>query len=264
MKWLACIAALALTILSPRLTADAVAVHHTEGIVHGFLVLRTLDGVRLADGDLLQTAHGDRVTTRLVFRFKDGSVNDETAVYTQHERFHLVSDHLVQKGTMFPRAIDMTVNGETGEATTRYTDGHGAEKVETEKFDVPPDLSNGLINTLLKNVTPDDAPKTIAMIAATPKPRLVKLAVSSAGAERFSIAGTRHTATHYVLKVEIGGLAGVVAPIVGKQPPDAHVWILGGEFPAFVRSEQQLYLGGPVWRIELASPTWPRPARATK
>ena len=32
-------------------------------------------------------------------------------------------------------------------------------------------------------------------------------------------------ATHYVLKVEIGGLAGVVAPLVGKQPPDSHVWI---------------------------------------
>jgi hypothetical protein len=89
------------------------------------------------------------VTTRLVFHFKDGSVNDETAVYTQHERFHLVSDHLVQKGQTFPRAIDMTVDGETGEATTRYTDPHAAEKVETDKFDVPPDLSNGLINTLL-------------------------------------------------------------------------------------------------------------------
>ena len=36
--------------------------------------------------------------------------------------------------------------------------------------------------------------------------------------------------------------------------------ILGGEAPAFVKSEQSLYTGGPVWRIELVSPAWPRPA----
>ena len=67
---------------------------------------------------------------------------------------------------------------------------------------------------------------------------------------------------HYVLKVEIGGVAGVLAPIVGKQPPDSHVWIASGEVPVFVRGEQPFYAGGPVWRIELASPTWPKPATA--
>jgi hypothetical protein len=61
-----------------------------------------------------------------------------------------------------------------------------------------------------------------------------------------------------VIKVEIGGVAGVIAPLVGKQPPDSHVWILGGDSPAFVKAEQALYTGGPVWRIELASPAWPR------
>jgi len=38
------------------------------------------------------------------------------------------------------------------------------------------------------------------------------------------------------------------------------VWILGGDAPAFVKAEQALYIGGPVWRIELASPSWPRAA----
>ena len=57
-------------------------------------------------------------------------------------------------------------------------------------------------------------------------------------------------------KVDIGGLSGLLAPLLGKQPPDSHVWILGGEAPAFVKAEQPLYLGGPVWRIELVSPVW--------
>jgi len=27
--------------------------------------------------------------------------------------------------------------------------------------------------------------------------------------------------------------------------------------PAFVKSEQPFYMGGPLWRIELVSPVWP-------
>ena len=60
-----------------------------------------------------------------------------------------------------------------------------------------------------------------------------------------------------VLRVH-GGLAGLLAPLVGKQPKDASVWIIGGEAPGFVRSESQFYQGGPLWRIELASPDYPR------
>src|SRR5436853_5899782 len=42
--------------------ADSVPVLHKEGLMHGFLVLRTLDGKAIADGQLTQDARGDRVT----------------------------------------------------------------------------------------------------------------------------------------------------------------------------------------------------------
>jgi len=261
--------AIAGLIVPQVLHADPVPVRHAEGIVHGFLVLRTLDGAPIADGDLIQTSRGSRVTARLVFHFKDGSLHDETAVFSQARQFHLVSDHLVQNGPSFPTPMDMTITSSTGRVTVRYRDKDGQEKVEDERLELPADLANGLILTLLKNVTPGHVPPTVGYVAATPKPRLVKLAVSAAGEpERFSIGGSTRHATHYILKVEIGGLAGVFAPLVGKQPPDSHVWILGGEAPAFVKSEQALFLGGPVWRIELTSPVWPRertaPAPAKK
>src|SRR6266481_4129189 len=51
--------------------ADAVPVRHAEGLVHGFLALRSPNGKPLADGQLTQDAKGDRVTSRLSFRFKD-------------------------------------------------------------------------------------------------------------------------------------------------------------------------------------------------
>ena len=59
------------------------------------------------------------------------------------------------------------------------------------------------------------------------------------------------------MKIKIGGVAGVIAPIIGKQPADTHVWIMQGDAPAFVKSEGPLAPDGPIWRIELASPAWP-------
>src|SRR5262245_22349343 len=241
-----------------RLQAQPVATRYPEGVVHGFLVLRTVEGENLAGGDLIQTVRGNRVTSRIVFHFPDGSVHDEAAVFSQARRFSLLSYHLVQKGPKFPRPLDVKVEG--GQATVRYTDGDGDAKVETDKVEVTADLANGMVPVLLKNVRAGTAKTKFPMLAATPKPRQVTLEITPAGEETFSIAGTPRKAIHYVIKVDIHGIAGVLAPLVGKQPPDNHVWILAGEAPAFVKSEGPLYVGGPIWRIELASPTWPRRA----
>lgn len=135
----------------------------------------------------------------------------------------------------------------------RYSDDEGEARVETERMELPADLANGMMSVLLKNARPGTVP-SLSYVAATPKPRLVKLEISAMPADRFRVGWRGRTATHYVVKPEVGGLAGVVAPLVGKQPPDAHVWIMGGTAPAFVRAEQTLYTGGPVWRIELTSP----------
>jgi len=245
-----------------HLRAEPVAVRYTEGLVHGFLALRTLDGRTIADGDLSQVAKGGQVTARIVFRFHDGSQHDETTVFTQRERFRLASYHLVQKGASFPRPLEMSIDAGRGQVTVRYADDKGRPKTESESLALPPDLANGLVSTLLKNV-PSEAPPTLSYVAATPKPRLVKLAVSATGPNRFSTGQRGRSAVHYVLKVDPGGLGGLIAPLIGKQPPDAHVWVMGGDAPAFVKAEQALYVGGPIWRIELTSPVWPHPTKVT-
>ena len=90
--WRASVVLVAVICLVPPAQADPIAVRFAEGVVHGFLTLRSPGGPLLASGDLLQTASGGRVTSRLVFRFADGSVSDETAVFTQRGHFRLVSD----------------------------------------------------------------------------------------------------------------------------------------------------------------------------
>jgi hypothetical protein len=246
------------------LLADSVAVRQTEGQLHGFLVLRTPDGAPIADGDLIQSSRGGKVTSRLIFHFKDGSLQDETTVFSQNGRFQLLSDHLVQKGPSFPRQIDSSLDGSTGLATVRYTEGNGKEKVETEQLKLPPDVANGMIPVLLQNLPPGTQSTTVSMMVASPKPLIVKLVITAEGEDSFSTAGARHKATRFDIKVDIGGVRGVVAPLVGKQPPDTHVWILGGESPAFVKSEGSSCEGCPIWRTELVSPVWERAASDTR
>jgi len=212
----------------------------------------------MASGDLIQTSRGDRVTSRLVFHFKDGSVQDETAVFTQSGRFRLLTDHMFQRGPTFPHPMDVSIDAVNGHVTVRYREDDGKEETAEERMPLPPDLSNGIMLTLLKNIPPDAASTEVSMVAATPKPRLVKLAITRAGEDPFSAGEASHRATRFNVKIELGGLAGIIAPIIGKQPHDTSVWILEGEAPGFVRSEGQMYQGGPLWRIELASPVWPR------
>jgi hypothetical protein len=251
-------ALVATIVLAAAASADPVVVRHAEGLVHGFLSLRSPEGAILATGDLIQNVRGDRVTNRLVFHFKDGSLSDETGVFSQRGHFKLLQYHLVHKGAAFEQPLDMTIDASTGQVTVRYKNDHGEDKTEQEQMKMPADLVNGMIITVLKNVRPDALPPSLSMIVPTPKPRMVKLEISVAGVEPFSTAGMARKATHYVLKVDIGGVAGFVAPLIGKQPPDSHVWILEGEAPAFVRSRAPMFMGGPLWQTELVSPIWPR------
>jgi hypothetical protein len=244
------------SLIHPKaLVAEQIPVRHVEGVTHGFLVLRTLDGSAIADGDLKQVVKGARVTSNLTFRFKDGSFYEETTVFSQRRRFHLLSDRVVQKGPSFKQQTDTSIDAVTKQITVRTTE-NGKEKVTTRHLDLPPDVANGLILTLVKNIEPNVPQTTVSMVAASSKARLIKLNISPQGEETFSVGVINYTAHHFVVKVEIPGVAGVVAPVVGKQPPDIHIWVIKSEAPVFVQFEGPLYQEGPVWRLELTKPDY--------
>jgi len=96
-----------------------VPVRHAEGLVHGFLVVRTMEGDVIAHGDLTQNAHGGGVTSRLVFHFKDGSLQDETVVYSQRKTFRVLRYKLLQKGPSFPHPTSLALDTSSGQATVQ-------------------------------------------------------------------------------------------------------------------------------------------------
>jgi hypothetical protein len=96
------------------------------------------------------------------------------------------------------------------------------------------------------------------MVVMTPKPRVVKLVVSSQGEDNCSVVGSPRKATHYEIKIDLGGIAGVVAPLIGKAPPNIQIWIIGGQATTFAKEVGPLYAEGPMMTIQLASPVWPK------
>jgi hypothetical protein len=82
--------------------------------------------------------------------------------------------------------------------------------------------------------------------------------IQPGAAQPFFVEGRKRSSREYELKPELGPLMAVIAEIAGKSPPTYHVWMLREDVSAFLAAEGPLYLGGPVWRIELTSPRWPK------
>src|SRR5690242_10965924 len=155
---------LALTMLLLQTPAFAQqTVRYQEGVTHGFLILRDEQGKAIAEGDLMQTAHGDRVSSRLVFHFKDGSLEDESTTFSQRGKFRLLTDRHIQKGPSFKQPEDIFIDGATGQVVSQTTEKDGKQKTIAAHVTVPPELANGILFTMIKNLGPDTAHATFAL-----------------------------------------------------------------------------------------------------
>ncbi len=153
---LAILLLLACALSSASISATPVAVLYQEGLLHGFLTLKTLDGTlhrgrRCHPGPSWQSDH-DPPHIPLQGRFATGrkppfSLNAATSgssVITSCRR-----------GRRSSNATEVTIALSTGQVTIQYTDDDGKDKTVSERMKLPPDLANGLVLTLLKNLPPD-------------------------------------------------------------------------------------------------------------
>jgi len=257
-KWAPVAAAFCLLISSANLSTQPVHVHFQEGVTHGFLVLREPHGKVIATGDMLQRATNDKhFYSQLIFHFYDGSLYSETTTFEEHGTFKLISDHLVEKGPSFREQSEQWIDVPKREFKARTVDEHGKSKyVEKHKMKLPDDVINGLVYLVIKNIEPTAKSTSVSMIVGSPKPRTVKLIITPRSEGTFLVGESKRKMLHYVIHIDITGVAGVVAPLIGKQPPDEQIWIASGEVPTFLKERGELYNGGPIWTIELAGPHW--------
>jgi hypothetical protein len=221
---------------------------------HGFLILHDAAGATLASGELTQVHYKHQITLHVVFHFRDGSLDDETTVYSQGETIRLISDRHIQRGKSFPHPCDVMIDVGKQQVSVRDL-STTTDEAKTEHMDLPPDLSNGILLSMVQNMQAN-TPIEVSYVALSPKPRMVKLAISRGAEDPFTVGGRSYKAVIYDVKVHLGGVAGIVAPMIGKQPPDSHVWVTESRVPAVIRMDAALYTDGPIWSVRLASPVW--------
>ena len=146
--------------------------------MHRFMVARSEAGKIIASGEFSQVVQGDEVTMRLTYKFVDGSIDDETTTYRQQGAFRLVRNHHIQQGPFFVKPVNFTVEAATGIATSRTADKNGNVHVESHHIDLPDDLANGFVGTLLLNVPQNATPFRVGMLAPVGGGRMIHLLIS--------------------------------------------------------------------------------------
>jgi len=178
-------------------------------------------------------------------------------MYVEERVYTLRSYRLVQRGPTFPSDMEISLERGTGKYRVKTKDHKdGRERTLEGTIDLPPDVYNGMILTVVKDLS-KGAAETVHYVAFTPEPRLIQLSMTPVGEQRVLVGDLAKTATHYVFKARLGVWLTLFATLLGRVPPDQHVFILSEDVPAFVRFEGPVYPTGPVWRIELTSPSLP-------
>jgi hypothetical protein len=245
--------------------------------------------------------NGDHVSTRLTFRFPEGSSrgflvlrSTNGSVLASGELRQMVNgDHVSTRLTFRFRdgSVDdeMTTYAQTPRLrllidhhiqrgpsyphpmdmtvdavrgiVTTHLRRDGRGSVERQHVDLPPDTSNGLVFQIIKNLDPKVDSVQIPVILGGSKPRLIKLSISLDGEDTFFVAGLPCKARRYVVKAELGPLTKIAAALTSKTPADMRIWVAEGDPPAMLQAEGQLYEGGPVWRVDVTGPVLPSPNR---
>jgi hypothetical protein len=231
--------------------AEPISVRHIQRPMHRFMVARSEAGKIIAKGEFSQVVQGDEVTMRLTYKFVDGSIDDETTTYRQQGTFRLIRNHHIQKGPFFVKPADFTVEASSGIATSRTADKNGNIHVESHHIDLPDDLANGFVGTLLLNVPQNTTPFRVGILTPVGGGRLIRILISPEGEQPFYTTGQTLKPTVFRIHPELGGIVGVIASLNGLQPKDVMVWVLEGEEPAVVRIVGQLGGYGPVVSSEL-------------
>jgi len=227
--------------------AETVAVRFAEGVAHGFPVLRSVDGEELAGGEFTQVSRDDVVESRFVFRFRDGSLYDETVVFSQRGVFRLERYRVVQRGPSFPETLEASIERSSGRYDVRYrADEDSPEERLSGRFALPEDVYSGMLGTLMKNLASADN-QIVQLLVFTPQPRVVKVQIAAAGEDTLMLGRRPVPTIRYLIKPQLGMFASLL--VIDLAP--IQCWIIGGEAPAFVKFQGPLYFMGPVWRIEL-------------
>jgi len=256
-RWCGSAAAALVALFVGGADAAPIKVRYSESATQGWVQLTDLTGKVLGHGELTQWPERRAIANRLVIHFDDGSLYDEHVRFSQQGVFRLLSYRLVERGPSFTPSSDVQFDRSGHYRASQRATPDAQEETAMGTIAIPDDASNGMLSMLLRNL-PAGTSATTHLMAFTPKARVLDLHLTPEGRDPFSVGSIAGTAIRFLAEPHVPGVTGVMATIVGKQPPSVRFWTTGGRTPVFVRFEGPLYADGPSWRIVQEVPRWPR------
>ncbi len=223
-------------LLAAVAAAGPIPLRWPQGSLHGFPSMSDGSGNVVADGELTQELHGQRLEVRIRWSFRDGRVAVETDTFHAgrdlvQERFSWAEERAGEELRSF------TADFERGRATSAVRRGARVER-EQAHLDLPRGRSFAGYGTALAVAQLGLAAggtAEITFVAFTPKPHAVTLRVSQDREERIPAAGRSIPCDRFTLHPEIPFPANVFV-----HARDAHLWLTRRAPPALLRAEQNL------------------------
>jgi hypothetical protein len=215
-----------------------------EGTAHGFPVLRSSAGKKLADGDFSQWLEGGRLHVRITYDFGRGRRVEEKVVFRQSPR--LVQDTWSWRELRNGKAHrDFAIDFNSGLATAKTIEENELkERSEEMKID-PGRTFAGFGFTLAIKSLRDRLIKgeriELQAIGFTPKPRMVSVEISHGGLDQMQMSGRVLRGDRFVIHPKIPWIAELFVDV-----PDTRIWLTSPAPAGFLR-----------WEGPLAEPTDP-------
>ena len=165
--------------------AEPISVRHIQRPMHRFMVARSEAGKIIASGEFSQVVQGDEVTMRLTYRFVDGSIDDETTTYTAAGHVSVSAQPSHTERAVLCEADRLCGGSRYRHSDQPHSDKNGKIHVESEHMDLPDDLANGFVGTLLLNVPHNTTPFRVGILAPVGGGRLIRLLISPEGEQPF-------------------------------------------------------------------------------
>ena len=185
--------------------AEPIAVRFTEGTTHGYLSLKTEQGRQIAHGELVQRTRGKRVEANLLFYFLDGSVHDEKVTFSQHRLFRMEKYFLKQTG----RFLSYSARSQELIERQEHSPFVLGQPVDlkfhvTGRSALPDDVYNGMIVTLLKNLTTRSRAQRFNMSPSHLNQSCIHFKLTPTHRLNVKMGARSKPVTQYVLEPKVG------------------------------------------------------------
>lgn len=217
-----------------RTAGDSIRLAWEEGDVAGTTTILAPDDHEIGVVEYRQVRRGDRLSSRRVARFADGSSDEDEAEAIVAERLEAISGRSVVRDADGEAIVDVTIDVRGGRISGTVGRDAARREVSIQVAFPPATYWGPLVFIALKNfaANAEDGRLVFRTVAPTPTPRVFDMVLTDAGPASLAQAGVTLDARRFTLAPTLNW---AIDPIIRLVVPEAAFFLLPGDPPALAR-----------------------------